>query len=112
MGRKNYSKFSNNKQNVVVDKPSFEAEIVEIEDEQPTCLNVTDNKKTVIEGFVTGCDKLNVRKEPNKESEVICVIDKDSKVVLESIGIINGFYKISTAYGAEGYCMEKYIKIK
>ncbi len=106
MSRKNYSKFSNNKQNVVVDKPSFDAQqLVEPE-------NIIDNNEITVKGYVANCEKLNVRKEPNTDSEIVCIIDKDSEVVLESIAVINGFYKINTAYGVEGYCMKEYIEVK
>lgn len=105
MGRKNYSKFSNNKQNAVVDKVSFE-------EVQQMTSQIIEDKKPVIKGYVANCERLNVRKEPNTDSEVVCIINKGTEVILESIGVINGFYRVNTAHGAEGYCMEKYIEIK
>lgn len=65
-------------------------------------------------GVVTGCEKLNVRKEPNKESDVLCVINKNEVVEFdtEEYQTYEDFYKIVTTTGVKGYCMKQFIKIK
>ncbi len=72
------------------------------------------NEVHYVDGVVSGCDKLNVRAENSKESEVLCIIDKDTalKVDLSVDDSANKFYKIVTPSGVEGYCMKKFITIK
>lgn len=62
-----------------------------------------------VTGTVTGCAKLNVRKEPNKESEIVSVINEGSEVVINRIKSTVEFYSVCTAAGVEGYCMKKFI---
>lgn len=62
-------------------------------------------------GVVTGCAKLNVRKEPSKEAEVLCVINELSAVVVTVEESTEDFYKVCTPSGIEGYCMKKFINI-
>ena len=65
-------------------------------------------------GVVDGCTKLNVRKEPYKDAEVLCVINKGEEVVFdtEEEATYEYFYKIVTATGVKGYCMKQFINIK
>lgn len=63
-------------------------------------------------GVVTA-NKLNVRKEPSKESEVLCIIEKDEEVTLsDEEASYEDFYKVITSTGVEGYCVKEYINIK
>lgn len=56
-------------------------------------------------GKVYNCVKLNIRKEPKADAEVVGTIDADSTVtILDEAG---DFYKIEN-----GYCMKKFIKTK
>lgn len=118
MVKKNYTKFSQhfnrNKEQNNTEIMDGQIAIDEIANgENPTIVNeeVESANKTYT-GIVTGCKKLNVRKEPSSHSEVVCIIDENTEVILESLVLHNGFYKVNTVHGAEGYCMEKYIKIK
>ena len=61
-----------------------------------------------IGGMVANCDKLNVRKSPDISSEPISILDVDSTVLI--CGKENGFYKIVTGSGIEGYCKEEFIE--
>ena len=61
-----------------------------------------------IDGTVANCDKLNVRKSPDISSEPISILDVDSNVLI--CGKENGFYKIVTGSGIEGYCKEEFIE--
>ena len=69
-------------------------------------------EKTEIIGFVEGCDKLNVRKEANKESDIVCIIDKLTELIIDSDNSTDEFFKVTTLSGIDGYCMKKFIKIK
>mgnify|MGYP002404702945 FL=1 len=60
-------------------------------------------------GIVRNCELLNVRKEPNTDSDIIKVINRGDEVniIKEDKGIMSSdFYKTT-----DGYVMKKYIKI-
>ena len=52
-------------------------------------------------------NKLNVRKEPSKESEILCVLDIDSELLVENItnGWAHGYIEV----GLKGYVMADFI---
>ena len=60
-------------------------------------------------GTVTGCEKLNVRKAPSMNGEVVCVIAKDSVVVIDETDSTDEWFKVFAENGAEGFCMKKFI---
>lgn len=62
-------------------------------------------------GVVTGCNLLNVRSQPEADSDVITVIPIDSIVTISNINASQDFYKVLIG-DLEGYCMKKFIKIK
>lgn len=62
-------------------------------------------------GVVTGCNLLNVRSQPESDSDVITVIPIDSIVTISDINASQDFYKVLIG-DLEGYCMKKFIKIK
>ena len=49
--------------------------------------------------------RLNVRKSPNKESEILRVVDKDD--ILESTSSKNGWYRLK----GNGYVMEEFVTL-
>ena len=61
-----------------------------------------------IKGVVTGCMKLNVRKEPKVDAEVLTTLDKDAEVTI--YGEEGEFYKIGNPDIGE-YCMKKFISV-
>lgn len=63
-------------------------------------------------GIVTDCRLLNVRKEANTDSPIICVIPALSEVMIDPTESTDEFYKVCTAAGVEGFCAKKYIVIK
>jgi uncharacterized protein YgiM (DUF1202 family) len=75
---------------------------------------VEEEKKEVI-GIVTGCSRLNVRKAPKSGSDVVTIIDKDTKVTIVDIEKASGeWYKVkidNETSGFDGYCMKKFIKL-
>ena len=83
--------------------------IVEPEKDTLETLSVLND---LVDGFVSGCIKLNVRKEPRSKAEVVCVLDKDADVVIDESDSTDDYYKVYTEAGAEGYCMKDYITIK
>lgn len=129
---KNYTTFFNNKkeeiEEVVTEVENIEIptqgylevtdEIAVSEDNTTEVLadESTENPKVeeLLVGTVTGCVKLNVRKEPKKDADVLCVIDSGKEVTLDTSSeeTYEDFYKICTPAGIEGYCMKKFITIK
>lgn len=62
-------------------------------------------------GIVTNCSRLNIRKEPNVDSDIACSVSNNTEVIIDEESSNDGFYKITTSAGIEGFCMKKYIEI-
>lgn len=56
----------------------------------------TNNESIKIFGIVESCGQLRVRKEPNKEADVIATIPVGTLVELENDEVIDGFYAVHT----------------
>lgn len=69
-------------------------------------------KPEPITGVVDNCLRLNVREEPSIEAEILTTLEAGSEVRLLKDEMENGFYKVCTASGLEGYCMCEYIVLK
>lgn len=65
-----------------------------------------------VAGVVTDCLRLNIRKEPSPNGEVLTVIDALSEVMVDINGSSDAFYKVCTIAGIEGFCMKKYIALR
>ena len=123
MDHKNYRQYANQRETV---KPVDESMPIEdaIEEviENPTEETVTTleevieetTEETVMEqfGFVSGCSKLNIRKEPNVNANIECVVNEGSELKIDKSKSIEGWFNICTANGVEGYCMSKFVEIK
>lgn len=71
-----------------------------------------ENKAAFISGIVANCQKLNVRKEPRIDAEIITIIPVSTEVVVDVDGSVGDFYKICTVAGIEGFCVKSYIALK
>lgn len=68
------------------------------------------SKSPVKEGIVYNCSKLNVRKEPSKESSILKVISKDTKVkIIDEVN--EEWYKVRIPGIKNGFCMKDFIKV-
>lgn len=65
-------------------------------------------EKTLI-GIVSNCTKLNVREKPTKASEVKCVLNEGTEVIIDIEKSTNTWYYVTTSSGIEGYCMKEFI---
>lgn len=68
----------------------------------------------LLEGVVVGCNKLNIRKSPDINSEILCTVNNGDKVKVKKDNSpiqLKDFYNVCTVTGIEGYCMTKYIEI-
>lgn len=78
-----------------------------------------DNKKLAgmkigepLIGHVVGCAKLNVRKEPDADAEILGTIIAGSEVMIDEIESTDEFYNICAASGFEGFCMKQFIEVE
>ena len=72
---------------------------------------VVEEKVETLVGIVTGCKKLNVRKEPVITAEPVCVVAEESIVVIDQKLSTDEWYKVYTETGVEGFCMKKYVSV-
>ena len=70
-------------------KESINKEIIKEE-------NIKEEVKRTVKGKVIDCTRLNVRKRPNKDSEVNCVIDVDSIVEINENKSDDEWYRVTT----------------
>lgn len=84
-------------------------EVNEIETEAAP--EVVKEKVETLVGIVTGCKKLNVRKEPAITAEPVCVVAEESIVVIDQKLSTDEWYKVYTETGVEGFCMKKYVSV-
>lgn len=61
-------------------------------------------------GVVANCDRLNIRKNPDKE--VICVVNAGTKLVIDKTYKNKNWLKVTTVDGKEGFCMKEFVTIK
>ena len=65
-------------------------------------------EKTII-GIVSNCSKLNVREKPTKASEVKCVLNEGTEVIIDIERSTDTWYYVTIPSGIEGYCMKQFI---
>ena len=92
-------------------------EVEQLSEEDIIDVEVTE-QGSMVTGIVTNCTRLNVRKEADKEAEIVCVINKGVNVAVNLDESTEDFYKVCTPagtgdlFGVEGYCMKQFIEIK
>lgn len=108
---KDYTKYS--RENKTVTEPVVVEEVVATE---PVVAEEFAKESKVIDplppksGHVTECIKLNVRKEPNPNAEVIGTVNRGDSLIIDP-SPFGDFYKVIIPYGVEGYCMKKFVYI-
>ena len=95
-----------------VDEP-IEGQIVipEVEPEpvsDPELSVESENRKF---GKVNNCKKLNIRKLPSRDAEIVSELIEGSEVMIDEKESTALFYKICTEHGIDGYCMKDYITV-
>lgn len=127
MSRHDYTKHSKKIQNEVEEglefesiEPSEEDKIEAVAESKPSEETVSEpeikaeapqpvESKSYDLGVVTGCAKLRVRSEPRFGTNVVCEIDKGTRVMIDKEQSTNEYYKIFTESGIEGFCVKTYI---
>ena len=84
--------------------PEVEPELVS--DPEPSV--EPENRKF---GKISNCKKLNVRKLPSRDAEIVSELVEDSEVMIDEKESTALFYKICTEHGIDGYCMKDYITV-
>lgn len=65
-----------------------------------------------ITGVVTDCLKLNVRKAPSINAEVVAVVPALTEVVIDMNKSTADFYRMSATDSIQGFCMKKFIAVR
>ena len=114
MSNKNRNKYHNyNNYNKMSTEPKVEEvkeEIVEtVSEVEETKEDVTAPNEIYSYGTVFNCERLNMRSKPNKQSDVVCVLNKGDEV---KVGRCEAdFYEVT--FGEfKGFCMQEFIEIK
>jgi hypothetical protein len=121
MSKYDYTKYSKQNQNEVeevgeeleteldvTDQTEFEVE-PEIETDVETDAETEVETKHYDLGVVTGCAKLRVRSEPRFGTNVVCEIERGTRVMIDKSESTFDYYKIYTESGVEGFCVKTYI---
>lgn len=116
----NYTNYSKPQQPAPVAEPEVTEEVVVeesvvapaavVEEPFPMPEPVVE-ESTEILGVVTECARLNVRKEPSTDADVVTTILLGTEVMVDVYESTEEFYKICTGAGIEGYCMKKFINV-
>lgn len=109
---RNYSNSNNNTEPVTPVVEETEAVVTEevVEEVVEESVEETVDQEPVY-GTVS-CVKLNVRKLPNPNGQVLCVITEGTKVQIDTDESTVDWYKVCTNAGVSGYCMKKFITVK
>lgn len=85
---------------------------------EETQTNTPETEVTIdpVIGYVSNCEKLNIRRDPDTNAEILVVVNKDTKVEIDEDLSTDEFYSV-TAYcpndvTVEGYAMKDFINIK
>ena len=108
----NYNKYANAKEEVKESVMEEVNENLQVEDEkvkEQVEQSTTNGSKI---GIVNAdCSALNVREKPSLDARIICLIGADSELeIIDSS--IDGWFKVCTETGAEGFCMKDFITVE
>ena len=97
-------------ENTEKDNESVEENTETKEEHETSALNDNIENNEVI-GKISGYDKLYVRKEASVDSEPVGIVTKNDDLSIDIIHSTDGFYKVYTSNGLEGYCVKKFVKV-
>lgn len=64
-----------------------------------------------IVGVVSDCKRLNIRKAPNKNSDVVDVVSAGTEITISKHSLDKPWYRVTTSDGIKGFCMREFITI-
>lgn len=119
MSKKNYSNYSKPQ----VDRPTEVEENVEVAVTGEDLTEAIEEKveevvekpveapvKKIEKGVVANCKKLNVRKTPSSNAQIVTVIKAGTKVTIDEKKSTVKYYKVIGA-GFEGFCVKQFIEV-
>lgn len=71
-----------------------------------------EEKANVVFGVVTDCMKLNIRKMPYKDSDVVIVVTCLEELQIDMEKSTDDWYAVCTVSGLEGFCMKKFVAVR
>ena len=92
---------SENKQNSEITEPA-----------ENNVLSSEPTQNDIVEGIVSNCKKLNIRKVPKPGSDIVCVVDAGTLLLIDQKESNKDFYKVTTEAGAEGFTMCQFVTIE
>lgn len=107
---------SKNKQNRV-DRVEVEpvVEVTEVvEAEVAETPEVVVEPEVIVKAFgeVTNCSKLNIRKNPTTDADVLCVVEKGTKLVINVDESNDEWHAVETESGVKGFAMKSFVAPK
>lgn len=87
----------------VTEEPTVEPEVIQ----DPI-------ERSILDAVVSGAKKLNVRREPSKDADVVCVLAEGTTLTVCPEESTEEFYKVFAVCKevlVEGYCVKTFIKI-
>ena len=110
---KDYRKEYNKSQTDKVEEELVEELDERIEDnneaEEEKQQEETKTQPEPVYGVVHNCEKLNVRKQPSKDSEIVFVLNEGSEISIDEENSTEERYSITHASGVEGFCMKQFV---
>lgn len=71
-----------------------------------------EEKADALFGVVTDCLKLNIREEPDKDSDVMTVVTCLEELMIDMEKSTDDWYAVCTVSGLEGFCMKKFVAVR
>ena len=104
----------NNKQSKPVLDAAVETEVVEevVEEVLEEVVKVEEAPPQPVVGFVSNCDRLNVREKPYKGSNVLTILADGCDVIINEHLSTENFYHVQTRHAIQGFCQKDYISIQ
>ena len=112
MSHTNYSKMSTNK-NTKNSSTKIESKVEKVEEViESEIIEEVSKPEKCRKGFVSNCKRLNIRKKPKINSDVVCVVDAGTELLIIKSDSTNEWFEVIEADGEKGYCMKKYVKCR
>ena len=79
--------------------------------------NVNETKEVKQEpvmtiGVVANCNKLNIRKKPDPEADIVGVVDAGTILTINSAKSTEEFFSVRTKSGMFGFCMKEFVTVR
>ena len=90
-------------------KEVFEEPVIALTEEPVEEIPV-EELTTIVNGVVTNCLRLRLRKEPN--GTIISWLDAGDEVLVDTVQSTDEWYKVYTKDDLDGFCMKEFITIQ